>query len=217
MPETAVVARSPIAPAPPETVVAGWVVSGRRSTAGLVLTDCTPLAKVAVKATPHGAMQERLHVPFGRAARRSPALQAPGDALLVIGSGPGEWLVVAPPGAQSRLLEQLNAAAAGVTELVTLLDITHGRALVRLTGDRSPDLLAKECGLDLADAVVRNGSALRTAVAKLATDLVRDDRDGVRSYLLHCERSSGQYLFDALRDAGREFGVDVTGFEPAGI
>jgi len=137
--------------------------------------------------------------------------------LLVIGSGPGEWLVVAPPGAQSRLLEQLNAAAAGVTELVTLLDITHGRALVRLTGDRSPDLLAKECGLDLADAVVRNGSALRTAVAKLATDLVRDDRDGVRSYLLHCERSSGQYLFDALRDAGREFGVDVTGFEPAGI
>jgi hypothetical protein len=34
----------------------------------------------------------------------------------------------------------------------------------------------------------------------------------VPSYLLHCERSSGQYLFDTLLDAGREFGVQVDGF-----
>jgi hypothetical protein len=29
---------------------------------------------------------------------------------------------------------------------------------------------------------------------------------------LHCERSSGQYLFDALIDAGDEFGTEVEGF-----
>jgi len=29
-------------------------------------------------------------------------------------------------------------------------------------------------------------------VAKVVTDVVRDDFDGTRSYLLHCERSSGQ-------------------------
>jgi glycine cleavage system aminomethyltransferase T len=44
------------------------------------------------------------------------------------------------------------------------------------------------------------------------TDVVRDDQDGVLSYLLHCERSSGQYLFDALIDAGDEFGIEVEGF-----
>jgi glycine cleavage system aminomethyltransferase T len=48
-------------------------------------------------------------------------------------------------------------------------------------------------------------------VARLATDLVRDDVAGVRSYLLHCERSSGQHLFDSLLDAGREFGIEVDG------
>ena len=36
-----------------------------------------------------------------------------------------------------------------------------------------------------------------------------------RSYLLHCERSVGQYLFDALLDAGAEFGVEVDGFTGA--
>jgi hypothetical protein len=32
--------------------------------------------------------------------------------------------------------------------------------------------------------------------------------------LLHCERSSGQFLFDALLDAGAEFGIDIQGFQP---
>jgi len=40
---------------------------------------------------------------------------------------------------------------------------------------------------------------------------VRDDFDGTRSYLLHCERSSGQYLFDVLVDAGVEFGLEIAG------
>lgn len=49
-------------------------------------------------------------------------------------------------------------------------------------------------------------------MAKLATDVVRDDAGGLRSYLLHCGRSSGQYLYGALLDAGREFGVEEGGF-----
>ncbi len=49
-------------------------------------------------------------------------------------------------------------------------------------------------------------------MAKVVTDVVRDDFDGTRSYLLHCERSSGQYLFDVLVDAGAEFGLEIAGF-----
>ena len=48
-------------------------------------------------------------------------------------------------------------------------------------------------------------------MAGVATDVVRDDVAGTRSYLLHCERSSGQYLFDSLLDSGAEFDVDVDG------
>ena len=51
--------------------------------------------------------------------------------------------------------------------------------------------------------------------------MIRDDQESpsgpVPSYLLHCERSYGQYLFDALLDAGAEFGIGVGGFRAPGI
>jgi heterotetrameric sarcosine oxidase gamma subunit len=83
---------------------------------------------------------------------------------------------------------------------------------VRLTGPRAASVLAKVCAIDFTDRVMPDGSALGTSVARLATDIVRDDVAGSRSYLLHCERSSGQHLFDRLLDAGREFGIDVDGY-----
>jgi glycine cleavage system aminomethyltransferase T len=54
-------------------------------------------------------------------------------------------------------------------------------------------------------------------VAAVATDVIRDDTGGERSYLLHCERSSGAYLFGALLTAGGEFGIEIDGFTPPGI
>lgn len=206
------VALSPIATVPPEAVVAGWVVSTYRSAAALTLTDATPLTKVGVRAPWEGAFAETLGVRLGRTARLSW-----GTDVLLVGAGPGEWLVLAAPGGQAAVLDWLDDAVARVDELVSVVDLTHGRALVRLNGDKAADMLAKECAVDLHESVVADASALRTSVAGVATDIVRDDRDGTRSYLLHCERSSGQYLFDSLRDAGREFGVEADGFRPPGI
>ena len=51
----------------------------------------------------------------------------------------------------------------------------------------------------------------------MATDVFRDDAAGVRSYLLHCERSPGRYLFDALVSVGHDFGIEVDGFRAPGI
>jgi heterotetrameric sarcosine oxidase gamma subunit len=203
-PLTEPVARSPIAPAEPVTVVAGWEVSAvRAASPDLTLTDCTPLAKVALAAR----RAEVYGVRFGRAARDQ-------AGTLVVGSGPGEWLLIGPPG-------QAPALSAGLEHLVgpdapedgaTWVDLTHGRALVRLTGDRAADVLAKLSAIDLSDDLVPDGAALRTAVAAVATDVIRDDTGGTRSYLLHCERSVGQYLFDAIVQAGAEFGIGVDGF-----
>jgi heterotetrameric sarcosine oxidase gamma subunit len=220
MDDTTPVARSAISPAPPEIVVACWAVSGRRSTGALTLTDASPLAKVAVRADPDGELAQALGVRFGRTSRRTDALDSVGTDVLVVGSGPGEWLALGAPGRQLALTEQLRGllerpgrvSGAASAELVTVVDLTHGRALMRLTGPAAAELLGRECAVDLTDAACPDGSALRTAVAGLATDVIRDDWDGTSSYLLHCERSSGQYLFDSLLDAGTELGVDVDGF-----
>jgi heterotetrameric sarcosine oxidase gamma subunit len=109
------------------------------------------------------------------------------------------------------------AADSAPEEFVSVIDLTHGRALVRLTGDQAPDLLATLCPADLHDDMTPDGSAFRSPVAGVATDVVRDDRDATLSYLLHCERSSGQYLFGALTGAGERFGLGVDGFSAPGI
>ncbi len=205
--DKAVVARSPIEPAPPVVVADGWEVSGRRAAAELTITDCTPLTKLQVRAPIGGQAAAALGVRFGRAGA------GPGAAgTLVVGSGPGEWLLLAPPG-QARALEPDAIAAQAPGESVTWVDLTHGRALVRLSGTDGPRLLAKLCGIDLGDEVTPDGAAFRTSVAALATDVIRDDllsdHGRTRSYLLHCERSSGQYLFDAMLRAGAEFGIEL--------
>ena len=212
-------ARSPIRPPEPLTVLAGWAVSARRATRALTLTDCTPLTltdctpltKVQFKAPHAGQVAAELGVPFGRARRNS-------SGVLVVGSGPGEWLLIGPPGRGKEIdaeLADLKARTRG--DYASATDLTHGRALVRLTGERAADVLSGLCGIDLSEMATPDGAAFRSSVAALATDVVRDDVAGARSYLLHCERSSGQYLFDALLTAGRDLGIEIDGFTTPGI
>ncbi len=208
----------PIAPAPPVRVEAGWEVSGARSDAALTITDCTPLAKVHLRAPWNGAMAKALGVPFGRCGRED---AGPDGGWLVVGSGPGEWLVLAPPGAAAAAAVagwlDTVAADSAPEEFVSVVDLTHGRALMRITGPDAAELMARLCGADLHDDMAPDGAALRAPVAGVATDIIRDDRAGVPSYLLHCERSSGQYLFGALVSAGESLGIGVDGFRLPGI
>jgi heterotetrameric sarcosine oxidase gamma subunit len=199
-------ARSPIPITPPTAVVAGWEVTERSSEAALRLADLSPLAKVQVRAGEDGPLRAHLGVGF---------LQAAWDAhgVLVTGSGPGEWLLFGPVGSAADIAARLRSAE--VDERVTVVDLTHGRALLRLTGGTARDLLAGVCAIDLDDRSVPDGSCLRTSVAKVVTDLVRDDRGGERSYLLHCERSSGAYLASQLLEVGRLHGLDLEGFRAA--
>jgi heterotetrameric sarcosine oxidase gamma subunit len=210
------IAHSPIKPEPPLIVIAGWQVSApRRTTGELTITDCTPLTKVQLRAT-----TDMFGVRHGQAARRTD------DGTLIASSGPGEWLLLAAPGESKRLLAEAGALPSTTqNELITAVDLTHGRALVRLTGDHAPDVLALLCGIDLSDHLTPDGTAFRTAVAAVATDIIRDDRSTprstprrTRSYLLHCERSAGQYLFDSLRRAGTAAGhsIEVAGFDLPG-
>lgn len=237
MSDIAPLARSPIPVAEPAGVAHGWQISARRSRAGLRLADQTASVKVAVRAKPGGATAERLGVRVGRAIRTG---AGPGSTkrrgawshetrggptagkqgadvraggALICGFGPGEWLAMATLDERASLWAHLREATAGVDELVSLIDVTHGRVVLRLTGAQAATTLSKICGIDLQNDVTPDGTALRTSVAALVTDIVRDDVDGQCSYLLGCEWSSGQYLQDAVASAGAEFGIEEDGFD----
>jgi heterotetrameric sarcosine oxidase gamma subunit len=164
--------------------------------ADLTLVDCSPMAKVLIHADPSGALADRLAVPFGRSRRDH-------DGTLILRVRPAQWLLFADAGRERELVEGWAAAAAGTGEFVSVIDVTSGRTLLRLTGESGPALLAKICALDLDSAP--DGSALRSSVAKVNAEIVRDDAGGRRSYLLGCERSYGQFLTEAINDAGEEF------------
>lgn len=89
------------------------------------------------------------------------------------------------------------------------VDLTHVRAMFRLTGADAPTLINRVCALDLSDGMFPGGAAARTLFAGVATEIVRDDEDGVPSYLLLPSRSFSTYVLDVILDAGAEFGLEA--------
>lgn len=120
---------------------------------------------------------DRLAVGIGRADT--------GDGILAFSVAPGEWIEV------------------GGSEVpVDGVDMTHVRAMLRLTGPGARRVLEHVCALDLSDLMTPNRAAARTLVAGVATELVRDDADGELSYLLLVSRSFARHVWDRLVAVG---------------
>jgi heterotetrameric sarcosine oxidase gamma subunit len=200
----AVVARSPVRQEAPVRRHGDWEVSGAVTAGPLRLSDLSPLSKVVVRGEP-GLLTGEL-VEAGRTRRGD-------DGNLLVGSGPDERLVLAKSGRGSRLADELAERLTPLSDgLLSVVDLTYGGVVFRLSGAQSNRVLEKLCAIDLSDRVTPDGSCFRSRVARLVCVVARDDVDGERSYLLSGDRSSGQYLFDALMDAGREFGIAVDGY-----
>lgn len=194
------VATGPLVPTGTGQVVDGWEVPAPATIPGdVTLVDLSSWAKVAVRGD--GDVARALGVPFGRAHREADRL--------VVGSGPGEWLVLAAAGRAAELVASLQTAAGD--SFATVIDQSHGRALLRVRGKATLVVLRRLTSMDLDDRFVPQGAALRTTVAAVVTDVVRDDDEVGPSYLLHCERSSGRYLAESLLAAGADLGATLVG------
>lgn len=202
------VARSPLSHVGETVIVDGWEYATSAVTGPVVIADRSTLSKVQVRVAATAEVIEAIGTRFGRAAWR-------GDRL-VVGAGPDEWLVLGAPGAAAEIASDLaSSAGAADPRQVDVMDLTHGRALIRVSGPETMSLMQRVTAVDLDDRLVPNGSALRSSVAKVVTDIVRDDQDGSPSFLLHCERSSGRYLQESLLAAGRDLGAVADSTSPA--
>lgn len=171
----------------------------------LTLSDRSFMTKLLVRAGQDTVAARQLAVSFG-ASRHS-------EEILICGQRPDEWLLLGAAAPVARFADSLTT-----TGHVSLIDHTHSRALFRLTGTSAPSVLAKLCSLDWDDDMTPDGAVVSAPVAKTDCDIIRSDvsaggaTDGAgdrRSYLVACDRSFGQYLFDVILDAGREFRLSV--------
>jgi heterotetrameric sarcosine oxidase gamma subunit len=160
----------------------------------LSLDDESSSTKLLVHADTDSPAARALGMRFG-SARRS-------DHVLVCGVRPNEWLVIGPADGCTRLVGSLVREGH-----VSVVDLTHSRAMIRIAGGAAPSVLEKVCSIDWGDHMTPDGAVVSASLAKVTCDIIRDDVEGTRSYLVACDRSFGQYLYDALVDAAQEFAL----------
>jgi sarcosine oxidase gamma subunit len=194
-------------------VVDGWVTSSTVADAPLRLTDCCPQAKLVVQADPAGPFAAEIGVEVGRAELFD-------DGLVVVSVAPGEWIALTS-GDGATLAGQLEGLVPA--ERVTAVDMTHGLALFRLTGDDAGTAVTALGGPALRPATFTDGTATALALAGARVVVVRDDvveaawadddvdERLVPSYLVLCDRSQAAHLHEALLVAGERHGIEPEG------
>jgi sarcosine oxidase subunit gamma len=113
--------------------------------------------------------------------------------------GPDEWLVVGPPGAAERMIEQLRAAVGA--EHASVVDVSAQRTTLALSGPNARDLLAAGCAIDLHPRVFGPGDCVQTEVAHAPVVLLRRDP----GFWLLVRASYAAHLVDWLLDASVEY------------
>ncbi len=174
--------------------------------AGVTVAPRTGLA-MAVIAARRGADPERLAAALGAALPGHPGCVEAGP-LLLVWAGPGQWLALrrdlsgaARYGFAPHLAQALGDAAS-VTEM------TGSRMVLRLSGRRSRDALAKIVPIDLDPQAFPPGAAALTNCGYLPVHLWC--LPGPEAVLeLACYRSYGDSLAEAVLAAAREYGCEV--------
>ncbi len=164
------------------------------------------LTQISTWSSNIGALSSALH----RALDCAPPLHTGQLVSCALGtlmrSGPYEFLLVGDTGqpASDRvsLLRQHVSADTGA-----VLDLSHARVRVSVHGDKAVEALSKLYAIDFRPAAFASDSVALTGHHHIPCLLHRLDAQHFHAYYF-TTYARGQ--IDALADAAREFGVDVT-------
>lgn len=115
------------------------------------------------------------------------------------------------PGEEDATHNLLTEAALRQSELVTITDITHGRAELCMIGSESAELLSRLCGIDFRSASFPNLTARQSSVAKTSQIIVRQDIGDLPAFSVIGARSLGEYLWDTIMKAGQDLNIRPLG------
>jgi heterotetrameric sarcosine oxidase gamma subunit len=198
------------------TVQAGWQIPQIFSTVkaevaaarqGVALADSSSKGKISVQG-------REAEAALGQVWRLPPLAIGQGTAVPeghVYRLRADLFFVSTPPGIESDVLSRLNEASHGAGDLVTVTDMTHGRAELRLIGPASAELLSRLCGLDFHPSAFPNLAARQSSLARTTQLIIREDIGALPAYSLVGARSLGAYLWHSMMQAGRDLGIGPLG------
>jgi heterotetrameric sarcosine oxidase gamma subunit len=131
---------------------------------------------------------------------------AQGSAVSFIGYGPGQWLAVSESLSHEALAGDLSQRLA---KLASISDQSGGRTVLRVSGPRARDVLAKGLPVDLDPRAFPLGSAATSVIGHMGVQLWQVD--DTRSYDIAIFRSLSQSFWRWLTASAAEFGYEVSG------
>jgi heterotetrameric sarcosine oxidase gamma subunit len=126
------------------------------------------------------------------------------NGFALIGTAPGQWLAVAESKETRALPAMLGVALKGHA---TVVDLSDGKAVLRISGPRARDALAEGCSLDLHPRVFKPGNAATTPVALI--DCVIWQVDETPTYDLAVPTSYAESFWSWLTASAAEYGYTV--------
>jgi heterotetrameric sarcosine oxidase gamma subunit len=175
----------------------------RTAEPGLVIEECTGLAFATVLArrAQTGALATAVAARYGVTLPTEPC-RVTGGAVTFAGIGPGQWIASAGgvPDFVARLRSDLGILAA-------VVDQSDSRLVVRLSGPRARDVLAKGVPVDLHPRAFKTGDVATTVVAHVGVQI--DMLDDTPAFQLAAPRSMAGSFWSWLTASAAEFGYEV--------
>ena len=178
---------------------------GRAGASGLVIEERTDLAfaSVTAKRGKRFALVNAVNTAFGIALPDGPR-RATRGLVTFAGTGPDQWIASAEgtdaPGLAARVRARIGPFAA-------VSDQSDSRLVLRLSGPRVRDVLAKGVPVDLHPTVFKPGDVATTIVAYIGVQI--DMLDDAPTYQLTAPRSMAGSFWSWLTASAAEFGYDV--------
>lgn len=180
---------------------------GRQTgTAGVVIEVRTDLALASVIAKRHKleGLKSAVSTTYGVALPAGPRRVGNG-AFAFAGTGPDQWLASAAgaeaAGFATRLRGRIGLFAA-------VSDQSDARLVLRVSGPRVREILAKGVPLDLHPNAFKPGDVANTTVAHIGVQI--DMIDAAPVYQLTAPRSTAGSFWSWLTASAAEFGYEVT-------
>ncbi|ODS00484.1 hypothetical protein AUC69_01095 [Methyloceanibacter superfactus] len=132
------------------------------------------------------------------------SVTARGKSVNFIGYGPGQWLVVSETLAHEALAEDLATRLKG---LASVSDQSGGRAVLRVSGPRARDVLAKGLAVDLDPRAFPAGGAVTSTISHMGVQLWQEGE--ADSYDIAIFRSVSASFWRWLTASAAEYGYEV--------
>ena len=132
--------------------------------------------------------------------------QATADALkgyTAQWAGPDQYFVLAEGRAEGALYAEVKAALAGIA---SVSDQSHGRVILRISGPKARDVLAKGTPVDLHREVFPAGKSALTQMAHVGVHLTRVGED---AFDLSVFRGFSESFWEWITSQAEEFGYQV--------